>query len=85
MNVLEGNFGKPLYRIYCRGAVLREVWYPYGASKDFTTLKQAQAAFEEIREEIKEDIKRGLNPWPIEWYKIVKTQHEFVDGLPEKY
>ena len=82
MNVLERNFGKPIYYIYCRHKVLNEIWFLYG-SKKYTTLKQARRAFEEIEKEIKKDIEAGLEPWPIEWYKIVKVKHEFVDGPPE--
>ena len=83
MNIQHKHFGKPLYRIYCRGVVLNEIWYPYGGSKNYDTLEQAQAAFEEIKKEIKEDNKAGLDPWPIERYKIVKIQQEFVDALTE--
>ena len=83
MNIQHKHFGKPLYRIYCRGAVLNEIWYPYGGSKNYDTLEQARAAFEEIKKEIKEDNKAGLVPWPIERYKIVKIQQEFVDALTE--
>jgi hypothetical protein len=82
MNILETNFGEPLYYIYARGAVSNKIWFPYGSEK-YTTLKQARSAFEKIKKEIEEDYKKGLNPWPIEWYKIVKVQHEFVDGPPE--
>jgi hypothetical protein len=84
MNIIERNFGKPIYTIYCRHETLDQLWLPYGGSKKFKTLKQARRTFEEIKKEIKKDIEVGLNPWPIEWYKIVKVQHEFVDGLPEE-